>query len=101
MSEKHTPGPWATDESEHDMPYQDIRIHSGKRGICVVWLDDAPVHDYNAEQQANARLISVAPDLLEALKRIDDMCAAPPNFRTATIQDVARAAIAKVTGVAL
>jgi hypothetical protein len=31
--------------------------------------------------------------LLEALKRIDDMCAAPPNFSGATMQEIARAAI--------
>ena len=46
---KHTPGPWTTDEADHDEPYQDIRIQAGKRGICRVWIDDAPVHDYNAE----------------------------------------------------
>ena len=67
---KHTPGPWTTDEADHDEPYQDIRIQAGKRGICRVWIDDAPVHDYNAEQRANARLIAAAPDLLEALKAL-------------------------------
>jgi hypothetical protein len=66
---RHTPGPWQTDQAEHDAPYQDIRIHAGKGSICCVWIDDAPLHDYNAEQRANARLIAAAPEMLEALKR--------------------------------
>jgi hypothetical protein len=92
----HTPGPWQTDQAEHDAPYQDIRIHAGKGSICRVWIDDAPVHDYNAEQRANARLIAAAPELLEALKRL--------MGETTTMQDAleaaqqARAAIAKAEG---
>jgi hypothetical protein len=93
---KHTPGPWQTDQAEHDAPYQDIRIHAGKGSICCVWIDDAPLHDYNAEQRANARLIAAAPELLEALKRL--------MSETTTMQDAleaaqqARAAIAKAEG---
>ena len=86
---KHTPGPWQTDQAEHDAPYQDIRIHAGKGSICCVWIDDAPLHDYNAEQRANARLIAAAPELLEALK---DMGA------RYGLTDQARAAIAKAEG---
>lgn len=65
MSE-HTPEPWTTDEDEHDAPYQDIKIKAGYRTICTVWIDDAPVHDYNAEQRANARILKAAPNLLAA-----------------------------------
>ena len=43
---------------------------------------------------AEARLAAPTSSLLAALKRIDDMCSAPPNFNDATIQDIARAAIA-------
>lgn len=95
---KHTPGPWATDLPEHEQPYQDIRIQAGARGICRLWIDDAPLHDYNAEQFANARLIAAAPDLLEALKnalwRMEEY-----NYQAmeGTIAN-ARAAIAKATG---
>ena len=51
MSEaKHTPGPWATDEDDHDAPYQNINIEAGKHHtICTVWIDDAPVRDFNAD----------------------------------------------------
>ena len=75
MTTQHTPGPWSTDLPEHEEPYQDIRIQAGTRGICRVWMDDAPVHDYNAEQLANARLIAAAPELLEALKAFDELIA--------------------------
>lgn len=87
---KHTPGPWATDEADHDMPCENIKIKAGKyRTICTVWIDDAPVHDFNAEQRLNARLIAAAPDLLEALKKIaGDVC---DNEYTRT----ARAALAQ------
>jgi hypothetical protein len=90
---RHTPGPWQTDQAEHDAPYQDIRIHAGKGSICCVWIDDAPLHDYNAEQRANARLIAAAPELLEALKAMLEN----GQDYTAT-RDKARAAIAKATG---
>jgi len=66
---KHTPGPWDTDEKDHDEPYQDIRVRAGKRVICRVCIDDTPDRDYNAEQYANARLIVATPKLLKALKQ--------------------------------
>lgn len=68
MSAKHTPGPWTTDHKDHDEPYQDIKIKAGKHhAICTVWIDDAPVRDFNTMQEANARLIAAAPELLDAL----------------------------------
>ena len=105
----HTPGPWATDEDDHDAPYQDIKINAGNRfTVCTVWIDDAPVREFNAEQQANARLIAAAPELLEALKQCrlalepyDDV--KPRDWKTdreklAFAHQAARAAIAKATG---
>ena len=102
---KHTPGPWQTDQAEHDAPYQDIRIHAGKGSICCVWIDDAPLHDYNAEQRANARLIAAAPELLEALKELDSWlvcaCIATPEDMAQSfphMQQVVSAAIARAEG---
>lgn len=96
MSEaKHTPGPWATDEDDHDAPYQNINIEAGKHHtICTVWIDDAPVRDFNAEQQANARLIAAAPELLEFVKEWLGRQGTDENYMVAK----ARAAIAKATG---
>lgn len=76
---KHTPGPWETDEAEHDCPSQDVVIRDAKRrGICRIWFDDAPVPDYNAEQSANARLIAAAPELVEALERFCQIASGEP-----------------------
>lgn len=68
---KHTPGPWHTDDEDHGEPYQDIKIKAGEhRTICTVWIDNAPVRDFNAEQRANAQLIKTAPKLLAVLEHI-------------------------------
>ena len=55
---KHTPEPWFDDSATHDEPYQNIKILGDEnRGICWLWIDDAPVDDWNAEQRANANRI--------------------------------------------
>lgn len=74
MSARHTLGPICTDEPDHDQPYQDIKLQIGAHTVATVWIDDAPVHDYNREQWANARRLvacwnacqSVPTDVLEA-----------------------------------
>jgi hypothetical protein len=57
---EYTQTPWRTDEKWHDEPFQPIKI-SGPEGsigtICTVWMDDAPVLDFNYEQRKNARHI--------------------------------------------
>jgi len=67
---KHTPTPWTIELPEE--PYSDIEIKSGRRRVLKLWLDDAPVNDFNDEQRANAKLIVKAVNLhaemLEALK---------------------------------
>lgn len=58
----HTPSPWnIIPEPE---PYAPIEIRNGYHVVCKLWMDDAPVHDFNAEQRANARLISAAQSCL-------------------------------------
>lgn len=95
----HTPGTWDTDLSEHDAPYQDIVVRSGTRGICTVWIDDAPCNDYNAEQRANARLIAASPDLLEVLQELEESSGYWSEYDVPLgIVDRMRAAIAKATG---
>ena len=65
---KHTKGPWETDCSDHDQPYLNIKIRAAKkfaRTICTVYIDDAPVRDYNDEQYANAARIVACVNALE------------------------------------
>lgn len=52
---KHTEGRMTTDEADHCMPHENILLMVGTRAVACVWIDDAPVPDYNREQQANAR----------------------------------------------
>jgi hypothetical protein len=95
---KHTPGPWMDDQADHDAPYQDIRIKGGspRRTVCIVWIDDAPVHDFNAEQDANARLIAAAPDMLQALQAVLAFIEGEPD--AVEPFDMVRAAYAKAGG---
>lgn len=88
----HTRGPWATDEQDHCDPYQHIRVLGGNRAIAELWIDDAPVPEYNAEQWANARLIAAAPELLEALQRLEQY------GHTQATWEFALRAIAKAAG---
>lgn len=66
VNEQHTPGPWRTDgfhgRMEKITPQED-------RGVCVAVM---PIWEaeYEAEKNANARLIAAAPEMLEALKAL-------------------------------
>ena len=96
MSAKHTPGPWS-------FGYGMTQEHGYVLGVGVNTKPDWTVvcavsrpGDVNAIDEANARLIAAAPDLLEALKAIAD--AADEKRVTAEHYEVARAAIAKAIG---
>ncbi len=62
----HTPGPW--------------RIEPPKGGLCA-WTIEADravafiarTIDRNAEEDANARLIALAPDMLNAIEKLVEM----------------------------
>lgn len=85
----HTPGPWTT----YGHPADGITIRA--RGCAV-----ADVIPQRGADEANARLIAAAPDLLEALEDaarwIDTL---PDDLRLGSIMpDKLRAALAKATG---
>ena len=88
---KHTPGPW---KFAHGTDEQLVHEWSD-----VAYIDTRIPERTKAEQIANARLISAAPELLDALRDIigqcDDGKAALDNNGT---YKKARAAIAKATG---
>ena len=100
MSEqpKHTPGPWYCNRliDSSGTPYATNYTAHIDIGVCMIW---APVG--NKEQEANAHLISAAPELLEALKlcvdfiEIASIVEAPWDWEP--IKE-ARAAIAKAEG---
>lgn len=90
MTTKPTKGPW-TIEQRH-LPW-DWRINAGAATICDLGLWS---EEYRAEQHANARLISAAPNMLEAL---NDILTYANRQKDAAawwpVKNVARAAIAK------
>lgn len=100
METKHTPGPWLRDrESGFDC---DVRAANGRK-IASVNVQNAPKSkkgwlSRQKENEANARLIAAAPDLLNALAEIvaaadgDGWKALDAGFNNA------RTAIAKATG---
>ena len=97
MSEnKWTPGPWQL---------TDLGDYGDFDGLSRVILGDdmrfAAVHaggPNHEENDANARLIAAAPDMAEALRRIEEGCSFPEDNVQRACRDVARAALAKARG---
>ena len=80
---QHTPGPWALAIGPHR-----IEVHT----------TPALAYAFSLSDEANARLIAAAPDLLAALYSIATDPSAIYSGANAHIGDIARAAIAKATG---
>ena len=109
MTTQHTPGPWHTTRDGFSTVYVEARIGGG-------WIQEVaacgPTEKGSDQQEANARLISAAPELLEAIKPFAAMLAdhhkdVPDyqqifgiNRNSFSVGDLRRAvsAIAKATG---
>ncbi len=103
---KHTPGPWVFSKSDQ---YGDMRFYVAQADGAPYTPDYSDVATLIAEtvnserryiQEANARLIAAAPELLEALTNLCGLAEKRPGslheYKAAV--DSARAAIAKATG---
>ena len=86
MTTKHTPGPWigAGPSFGDPLPRYTTEIitesedENGEvRSIC-----ELPVAHYDDENEANAHLIAAAPELLEAVIELKDVCNRPSAART-------------------
>lgn len=85
MSAQHTPGPWKIDPNRR-----------GKAITCSIGLTIAGAHKCGS-QDANARLIAAAPELLEALKECcADLVIASDNARDAAKTDQRWAGVADI-----
>ncbi len=96
MSE-HTPGPWSANGLKNDGGFE---ISSEGRPFVICTRN--PVNHRAGESNANAVLIAAAPDLLAALRQMDDFCqdfSEAVFCRDGKIAGIIRAAIAKATGV--
>lgn len=78
MSGKHTPGPWRPHFSERAEDYRVCATGADGDCICCVALmgnlgEDGKWDEATLEEwKANARLIAAAPDMLAALKRVQE-----------------------------
>lgn len=110
---QHTPGPWVAhgravftaDKRKHWIERRDRRAvyvaqvrarHDAEIGERCDDIEDNPVDE--DEANANARLISAAPELLEALRYIVDYDGPTGSWDPDKARNMARAAIAKATG---
>ena len=96
---KHTPRPWIRD---YEFPTDKYRHIMNGNGNGAVYIAKLPLSRCREEQEANARLIAAAPDLLEALEVASSAIRGlrKQGSQTAFWDDVeyqARAAIAKAT----
>ena len=92
MTSKHTPGPWWVYKRGSG-----IEVHAAHRGpgsdFCI-----APINSWADDRLADARLISAAPELYEALQAIIarwDTPAWKDTEPTADVINRARAALSK------
>lgn len=112
MSTQHTPGPWIGKDdngkfnSNHEWSAQDEGSDcsevapiwaNGKVIALVVHSSDNFSFESHPSIEANARMIAAAPDLLEALKYMLEVCPAINN-QGEEAHCKARAAIAKAEG---
>lgn len=95
MSTKHTEGTWYIDTTGKRADY--IRA-SGDQvpGTCAI--AQLCARGGWSEQQANARLIAAAPDLLKALQALVDLSDSEGLICGPRVINNARAAIAKAAG---
>jgi hypothetical protein len=80
----YTSGPW---KAKDQWGY--IKIHSKDEGVCAV-------HGLGVNSQANARLISSAPDLLQVVEDYVLLC--DLHDYVGAVPDAARAALRKAKG---
>lgn len=94
----HTPGPWFTSRP-HGTIYIEARLRgSTLQEVAAVGPTEAP-----EQQEANARLVAAAPELLEALQLLEaEMVlsgnAGSEDYGWKPAIEKTRAAIAKATG---
>ena len=97
---KHTPGPWVV--VGRLTKYVEARLVGGliqEVAACGPTMAD---EGYGQQQEANARLIAAAPDLLEALQDVDALwmhhSVAHGDGKIGPLHEKVIAAIAKATG---
>lgn len=90
---KHTPGPWQV------AGYGVVRatLMTGSNVLVCSVRTGQPAHSRHSNLTANTRLIAAAPEMLEALKLIND-AGIWANPKLAKIHNAIKSAIAKAEG---
>ena len=83
---KHTPGPWKWEVIKGEQKVTEHTLH-GPDVLCRYWYDEPP--------SADARLIAVAPELLEAAKAAENLLLIHSDGRSRDVGLQLEAAIAK------
>lgn len=66
---KHTPGPWRIEPWTYNHGKEKkIVMQNNTDAVAEIWNLYRPDDERNAEQNANARLIAAAPEILALLK---------------------------------
>lgn len=100
---KHTPGPWKLETVRTQsgichkigpFPPKAHHVHSLPRHACLYADYPSSFDPADQELEANARLISAAPDMLEALENLENDNGSIPDHAWNMVQ----AAIAKARG---
>lgn len=105
MSKSSTLGPWAATTRQGSWDWVVYSVANPNIEICQMFHDNT---ELNETGEANARLISAAPDMLAALKEVSEMFMARPDmvraiqpligFAEKATFERAAAAIAKARG---
>ena len=103
MNAKHTPGPWAVGHEMNSERPGSVPVVAMVRDSLGGKMHVAFVNGMAGEQEANARLIASAPDMLAALRGMLDGLRVPTSVDDQNAEReeacaAARAAIAKATG---
>lgn len=93
---QHTPGPWATAEVG-DKPFTCLAVMNSERVSLFTLVEEDGVEFAAVMEEADARLIAAAPDLLTALRAVMKEHQSGYGLQC---ESMVRAAIAKATGAA-
>lgn len=110
MKPKHTPGPWALDNSVLVKKDGYVIVMSGvnlevdeSQNEGESWMDmrkrTEPLRaKRNAERKANMKLIVASPDMLEALEQLKDILEDDGLINAGDMRRIVNSAILKATG---
>jgi hypothetical protein len=73
MSQKHTPGPWVADWAIRTNGENPRQWHVHNQDIAEPVIADIPDGRLDRAEEANAKLIAAAPELLECCKEMMDI----------------------------